>query len=284
MKNSKEKKALVRGGILAAVIIFVMVLVSQTIGLGRTGFDTRSYLEQFWFYVGPGLGFLFGIFILYVCELAIKEDDKKYGDSLCFNSPGRVPAAPLGIFKDWRKLVLLSLIVFSVLGVYAAFTNTTFTGIGNVEQQFTVVDSLIFKGALIPPAEKLGAAFAFAFVLFLWRYACREFNWPRGLFIAVSILLALMVFASFGYLNHIMRYETVEIALFTVLLFWTVGGLLTALSGSFIPFWIMHIANNLFFELGKHYTNQIVAVWTGGFVILLGLTYILLFVRRKNVS
>lgn len=281
--QEKEKKAIVRGAILSAFIIVIMVLTSQMIGLGRTGFDSQEILQQFWFYVGPGLGYLLGIFILYISELTIREGDKKYGDSLCYNDGGQVPAVPLKIFKDWKRLILLSTIIFSILGMYAAFTNTTFTGIGAIEQQFTVGDTLIFKGALIPAAENLGAAFLFAFVLFLWRYLCRDKKLPVGLFIGGAIILALLTFAFYGYINHIMRYENLELAMATVLGFWTVGGLVTVLTGSFIPFWIMHICNNLFYELGKHYTNEVIGLWTGGFVIALGLMYVLLFIRRKNV-
>ena len=282
MNISKKGRDIIRICVLSAVIIFVMVLTSQAVGLGGTGFDSQEILQQFWFYVGPAIGYLLGIIVLFIIEMIITEGDSQYGNSLCFNSPGELPAVNLKIFTDWRKLTLISVILFSIMGVYAAFTRQTFTGIGTLSQQFTLSNSLLYKGALIPAAENLGAAFGFAFFLFILRYYARKWNWGKAAFIVSAVFLALISFAAYGWINHLLRYQNVEIAMFNVLLFWMVGGLITVLSGSFIPFWIMHICNNLFYELSQHFTNEMIAIFTGAFVIGLGVLYVMLFIRRKG--
>lgn len=281
---SSNGRNIVRMCVLSAVIIFVMVLTSQAVGLGGTGFDSEEVLQQFWFYVGPAIGYLVGIIFLFIIEMTITEGDSEYGNSLCFNSPGEPPAVNIQIFRDWKRLTLISLILFSILGTYAAYSHQTFTGIGNIQQQFTLTNSLLYKGALIPAAENLGAAFAFAFALFLIRYYSRKYKWGKGVFIALAVFAALFTFIAYGYINHLLRYQNIELAMVNVLMFWGMGGLITVLTGSFIPFWIMHICNNLFYELSPHFVNELDVIPVVIFVLALVVLYVVLFVRRKGDS
>ena len=277
---SPKKPSFIRTLVLAAVIIFVMVLASQTIGFSRSGFDTEGIRQQFFFYVEIGIAFLVGILIIYTIELAIKEGDSKYGDSLSFNSPGEVPGIKTNFFTSTYRLVLLSLIIFGAIGAYNAYTHQSFTGVGVLEQQFTAVDSILFSSFLIPAPENLGAAFAWAFALLIWRSVARKKNIDATSFIVIAIVLAIVIFLVFGYTNHLLRYGASDIDILRVILFWGMGGLITVLTGSFIPFWIAHISNNLFYDLTRNFANDTVAIVTFSIVILLVILFMFTF-RKK---
>ena len=271
------KNNLIRAFVLGALLIFVMVLGAQTIGLFRTGFDTTSVLQQFNFYIGPGISFLIGIMFLIAAELMLTKNDK-YGNSVCFNSPGEAPS----VFKlSNLQLVLGSILLFGILGLILVSTGMqSFTGIGSLEQQFTVVDELVYSSALVPASENLGAAFALAFFLTMWRYVCKKTNIDKGTFIVVSVLLGLVVVAGFGYTWHTLRYADSDVRMNTVLGFWAAGGLLTVLTGSFIPFWIMHITNNLFYGLGQYFDSDIVLGSVGA--VLAVVAILLIFVSFRG--
>lgn len=253
---SENTKRLLQTGTLAAILIFIMVLVSETIGLGRTGFDSKEILTQFFFYAGPGIGFLFGVILLFALEIAIKEKDSQYGDSVLFADTGKFPAAPLTFLKSQWQVLILSIIVFSLFGLFVAVTQTTFTGVGQLKQQFTTLDNILYSSTLIPAAENLGGAFLAAMIIFLVRKWARRSNLSKEAFVAILYFLIPLGMGVYGLFNHLLRYSSSDTALTTVFIFWAVGGLLTVMSGSFIPFWIAHVSNNLFIGIQSSFSND----------------------------
>jgi hypothetical protein len=293
--NNNDSKNIVQTLVLAGIIIFILLLVPEFIGLGKSGFSfvvgsgditgINFLLFQFLFYSGPGVGFLLGILIFFIVELVIKKDDYKFGSSLSFNSPGETPAPATKYFSGWKgmiKLTLLSIIIFSLLGLYTVFTGNSFTGVGNLQHQFTIFDNLLYSAALVAVSENLGAAFFWAMILVFIRAFARNVKMNKDGFIIFSVIMCILAYLTYGFVLHQLRYQGSEVALISVLIFWAVGGLITILSGSFIPFWIMHIANNLFYDLSKYYSSDIIFIWTIGSIIFLGLIYVVAFIRRNN--
>lgn len=280
-KVNDDKARILRYCILGFLLIMFMILIPQLIGLGKAGFDSSGILKQFFFYVGPGLGFLIGIFFIFVIEILTKKGDKDYGSSLSFNDPAEQPALPVPLFKHWAKLTLISIIICCGIGLYSLFANQQFFGIGTLEQQFTLTDSVIYNSSLIPAAENLGAAFFWALIFFFWRNFCRKRNVPKWSFVLVTVILAILVFMTYGVINHQLRYQFDEVAIQNVMIIWGVGGVITVMTGSFIPFWVLHTVNNIFVDLHASFASDIIRNWTIGVVIILVVAYILLFVRRK---
>lgn len=286
MMNNKNLKVLVSFGLLVVTIIAVMVLGSSMTGFGAKGFDEPAILQQFWFYVASGMSFLVGIIILFVIEFAITKDDNKYGSSIAFSTPEDevTPIKKIKALNSWPRLILLSFIFICILSLWNIMSlhQTTFTGIGVLTQQFTPVASLVYSSALIPAAENLGAAFLFGLLFVLLRRFARKTQMDPVLFIILSIFLAIIVFLAFGLINHQLRYSGQEIALTTVAIFWALGGLITALSGSFVPFWILHIGNNLIYALSRLSSVDAVKGWIIGFGILCIILYVLTFVLNNK--
>lgn len=283
MVTDTTKKLISHIGLLA-VLIFISLYVSQTIGLFRTGFESQEVLTQWFFYVGPaGIGLLL-IVILFFAETMINKGDTMYGNSVAFDSPEEAPAI-LG--KSWRnhfKLFLACLILFSIVMLFATTRyNTYFTGVGTLKaQQFQVLDSVLFSAALVPIAENAGVAALLAIFLFYLRARARRSNMSSLNYKGLAILGAVVIFFVYGLFNHWLRYSNVEISLYYVMFFWVIGGLLTILSGSFIPFWVLHLTNNLFFDLNKTFSNEAIYLYTIGSLIVLSIIFAILFLRKKE--
>lgn len=280
-----SKKRIIGTFIFAASLLFILIAIPQTVGLGATGFESDIVLQQFFFYVAPGIGFLIGIILLFIVETLIIKGDKKYGDSLAFNSPGELVPIKFRFLRNPFQLILLSIIIFSVLGLVNVFTEQrTFTGVGVLEQQFSQTESLLFSTALIPVSENLGAAFFLAFTIFLLRVAARKYTWSKQNFVILSVFMGTIVVGIYGLINHLLRYGDSEISLLKVFGFWSAGGFLSVLSGSFIPFWIMHADNNVFFDFARSFSSDSILIWAVIFIVVLAAIYLAIygFGRKKD--
>ena len=273
--------------LLLAIVIVTVYLLSNFIGLSQTGFEAEEVLGLQTFYLIGGL-FGLGLFCLKVYEISDREGDEKYGSSVGFANIGKKPHLP--IFKRFNgvQLFLLSLILFTIMGllnslVFSQFTGQqSFTGVGLLEtQQFTQTDSLIYSTLLIPGAENLGFALMLGFFLTLFRLIAKKTKLDFQSYQIIYFALSFLIGGGFGYGNHLLRYPGSEIALFTVFMFWAIGGLITAVTGSFIPFWVMHMDNNFFVDIQRTFSSSSTSIVVIVFIIAIGIIYYLLF--KKNL-
>jgi len=275
-----QKKRLLRFLVLSAILIIIMVTVPKTIGLSREGFDVAEVLRQYFFYAVTGIASMLGIFFLFFYENKEDEDDEDYGSGLCFSSPGELPAIP--IFKRFTsfQIFLASFIIFNTIGLFTYISKQiTFTGVATLAQQFTEIDSLLFSSFLIPVAENLDLALVLAIGIFTLRYYARKYDWEPITF--QGFCYALIVFGGlFGMANHLLRYSGSEVQIITVIIFWSIGTGLTLFTGSFLPFLCMHFANNFFFDLGRFLSSEVLLIYAGAALILLGVLYFVIYHDR----
>lgn len=272
-----EKKQLLRFLSLSAILIFIMITIPKTIGLSREGFDVAQVLSQYFFYAVTGGISMLGIWFLFFYENQEKYRDNDYGSGIYFSYPGEKPS--ISFFKKFTQfqLFLASFIIFNIIGLFTYVTRqTTFTGVAALAQQFTEIDSVLFSSFLVPVAENLDLAFVLALGVFTLRYSARKYDWTPGNFIGSQYTL-IFLGGLFGVANHLLRYSGSDVAVLTVLSFWTIGSLITILTGSFLPFLCMHFANNVFFDLGRFLSNEVLTIYTGltlvGFIILYVILY-----------
>ena len=69
-------------------------------------------------------------------------------------------------------------------------------------------------------------------------------------FLLLILFVSPIISLSWGGLHRIV-YANSEIAFFATLVFGFVGSIITILSGTFIPFWIWHVFNNLYAGLSQ---------------------------------
>ncbi|MEK6885319.1 MAG: hypothetical protein AABY22_37150 [Nanoarchaeota archaeon] len=273
-----KKEKLIGFFAFSAILAFLIGVVAKSVGLGAKGFDAPAVLSQYFFYAN-GVAFLI-IASLFFIERLIFKGDSKYGDGLAYYHTGELPSIKTAIFDNPFRLFLGSAIIFSLFGLFTGLNQTTFTGIGSLEQQFTKTGQLTFSAILIPISENLDAAAVIAFTIFITRFFARKYNWTKLNFQTTAIFAVVILVGVFGIINHTLRYQISDIALATVFFFWAIGGLITVLTGSFIPFWVMHISNNLFFDLTKSFSNDVVITYTIGIILLMTLMFGLTFIKK----
>ena len=74
-------------------------------------------------------------------------------------------------------------------------------------------------------------------------------------------------------INHLLRYQGSDVTITTVFFFGLIMALITILTGSFIPAWIMHISNNFFIDVQRFYSSDTVFIYSIIFLILMVVTY-----------
>lgn len=271
------KKQAINTSLLIMFLLFLMIVPPLLLGLGAGGFSVREVFDQWSFYVGPGGLLLVVCFIAVVVQLWIKEGDNKYGNGISLASNGEPPAIPF--FKRFTtlQLILYSLILFSFLGLIGQLTEqTAFTGVGSLEQSFTPGQALLFSTFLIVIAENAGIMALFAIIIVTSRYFARKFDWSKATYLGVVALSTLSTSGLYGLINHKLRYGFNEISLFKVFMFWEVGGIITLLSGSGIPFLILHGVNNAVIAFKEFFTNEFgLAVWIVTLIISITLTLLI---------
>lgn len=266
---------------LIIVLIFVFYL-PVLIGFVAGGFDTQAVINQQALYNGFAFLGLFFVCTAFVISEIIKKGDEKYGDSIFFSSPGEFPSSRF--FKRFTNVQLfhITLIFTLILGLFAnQVRNQSFTGIPIISQQFTETGSVLFTTFLVPAAEGIFFAGIIAFLIFGFRYLARKYNWSKENFRYISGTMIVFIAGLFGLALHLLRYGADEYALFVVLGFWLVGALLTVISGSFIPFWVLHITNNLLFDLKRFFSND--GITTIFIVIILSLIALYFVFWRKRL-
>jgi len=278
---SEEIKEIAGYFIQGAILLIIMILFSQSLGLFGTGFDSEEILEQFGFYSGPGIGFLVTIILLHIAVKLLKFRITKYDDSLAFADLGKKPG--LSIFKKFTsiQILILSILIFSVLAMVAFnVKQESFTGIKLLEQQFSPTSSVLFSSLLIPAAENLGLAVVIAFSLFLLLVIAKKLNLSIYNWWFLCYIIIIPLGGLFGYMWHTLRYSGMDVNMITVIVFWSFGAFITLLIGSFIPFWVLHVINNLFIDLGRFFSNENVYIGIIIFDIILIGIYIVVY-RNK---
>lgn len=269
-----------RTAILSVILIAIMVLVPMIFGMGGQ-FSTESKLKQFFFYVPFG-----GIMLLALIQMVSIESNifhtQKYGAGLGYATPGEKPSM-LPFLKKYSnfQIFLISLIAMGIIGlfVFSAYPNIMFQEIP--KEQFTKFDSLIYSSSLIPIAENAGLAVVLALYWLGLRYYCIKKNLGDFNFMALS-WLAVGIGVIYGIVSHTLVYGASEQSLVSVGAFWGFMSLLTLLTGSFIPAWILHFYNNFFLSLKALASNEATFVYMLVFVLIISAIYAKMYIFTKK--
>lgn len=267
--------------LLVFVIGILTFLLPQSIGLGAGGFDSSEVLQKFGFYLVGGI-FLVLIIIAFLVELVLKKGDNRYGNSIAFADQGETPH--ISFFKRFSsmQLFLLSTILFGLMFLLVTTVRqTSFIGFKTLEQQFTPTAELLFSTFLVAGSENLGMALIIATCLIGLRLYARKTNMSKGSFLVLSFLVAI-VGALYWVVNHLLRYSGQDYQLGVVFIFGFMMALLTLLTGSFIPAWVMHMTNNLFFDMQTMFSRDNVVIMVVIALVLLSILYFIFFRKRKK--
>lgn len=265
-------------------VVVLMLIVPLLIGFGFSGFDTQAVFNIYSLYAAFGIAGLIAVLLAMGVEYYNTKGDEKYGNSVLFASPGENPAfSGFKYFKERRLgLLLLSLFLFSLFGLFLGLQGQSFTGEVLVQQQFTPVGDLLFRLFLVPIAENSMFAGILALTIVLIRIAARRYNWEKSIFVFASAIIIPIVAGIIGVINHQLRYGSSDLSTVVVFLFWTVGGILTLLSGSFVPFVALHAGNNFFYDLQRLFSSDRILIVTSIVIIILGATAAYTLLKKKK--
>ena len=278
---SKKKNKTVSILIFGLILLTIMTFGSTFLGFGKGGFEITDVFKQFSFYFQFGVGSLMIILIITALEFFINKNDAKYGEGDGFYTPNQYPHWKSTFFDNPFRVILAFSIIFSIMGVFSGVTSQTYFGVGSMGQQFTKLDGFLFNLFLVVPSENLGVAALLAVVLFFTRYWARKSNIDASNFKIYAWIFGVLSFSVYGVTYHLLRYSNTDLAISNVLVVWTIGGILTMLSGSAIPFLILHAVNNGFYELGRSFSKDAVIIDLYLFIaVMIGL-YLYYYVFRR---
>lgn len=273
-------------------IVFLVVYVVLTIGVfslfvgfGLGGFDKEEIFTKNNFYIPYGIVFLIGVIALKVAGIFLHGEREAKYEGAVLHDPEQTPLGKFRVLKNPILLILGTLLLFTILGYFATVSQTFFNEIPRYEQQFTPAADVFFSVYPAAPSETLGAIFLIAlFGLFIGLLA-KKYKLP---FIAVFIIFLLgstIISTGYGYVNHIRRYGDSEIAMRNVLGFWAFGGFLTGLTGSVIPFLLLHDLNNFFYKLSEVFGSDVAQFLVISMIILEAVLFTVILIksgRRQN--
>ncbi len=271
-------------------LIFLVVYVTLAIGIfvlffglgPSAGFSKDVILQKAMFYIGFGSIFLFGIIALKLAGIFVFG--KKHADveGVVVHDPEQGLFPNLRLFKNPWLLTFFSIIFFGILGWLASRYQTFFSAIPDYEQQFTKGADLFFSVFPASIVETLGAIFLISLLGFILGYMTLKNKLSKGWFLTMFVIGGPLISMTYGIINHISRYGGQDIAMSSVAVFWFVGGLITVLTGSMIPFIIMHDANNFYFKFSTLFGSDIVTFTTFSILGLMLILFLIILFRGKK--
>ena len=273
---SYEKKDYLGITGLIGFFLIISIVVPFIVGFAAKGFDTTETIIHYTIYAAITISFL-AIFILW---LYAKKLNSPYGNSLFFASKGESPSLPFFKRFTYPQLIFGSTILFGALFlVVSQVKQTAFIGFRAVQQQFSSGASVIFSAFLVPaPENAVLGAFIAGLAILLMTFAKKR-NWSKAVYNGFTYLFIPILGGLLGLSMHLLRYGANEWDLYVVFGFWFLIALLSVLSGTFVIGWVLHVMNNLFYDLKVYFSNETVFLY--GIVILIVLM-ILYFMIYKN--
>jgi len=284
-KDKAERTWILTAMVTLFVIVILAGIIPQTIALKESGFEEANIRQQWNFYVTLAGISLVGVLALVVSSLLIKKGDNKYGNSVGFADLGGLPG-----FQGLKRFsvfqfVMITAIIFVLLGTIISFApvQKTYTGVDVLptqQQQFSEADSLKFSSSLIPAAENVAFLCVIGGIMFTLHLLARKYNWSTSFFVVMVLLSTLILGGALGYIAHLTVHPESEVAQMTSAGFWSIGGVITAITGLFFTFLIMHQVNNVLADLIANYGMQTTQIYFVITLVALITIYIILFRKR----
>jgi hypothetical protein len=280
MANNSMKRALTEILALVIYVVFVIGILSLSFGFGAGGFDRSEILAKNNFYIPYGIIFLLGIVAVKLISVFYFKGSNEDNEGSIIHDPEQTPLKDVKVFQNPFLLGYLSIIVFSLFGWWFSTTQTFFADVPVYEQQFTKGADIFFSMYPASPSETLGAIFLISLVGFAISILVKKKKITPLTSYFLFIIGGTFVSFLYGIINHLARYGSSAIALKNVAVFWTIGGLLTTVTGSAIPFLIMHDINNFFVRFSKLFSSDIVTITTFMIIGILVIAFVLLLIRK----
>jgi fumarate reductase subunit D len=158
---------------------------------------------------------------------------------------------------SFLRVIAVSILVFWALGIaQIAFPNLQVVGVPQLQaQQVTVASDVAFVSLIPAWSETMTILFLFFLILggISWFVSKNVKDKSSAMFtyFALAIIIGCSIIALLWSGLHRIVYGGSEVAILSTLIFGFIGSFLTLASGTFIPFWIWHIFNNVYARLSQ---------------------------------
>jgi len=273
-------------------VIFVGVLPIYWL-LGHSGIEISMAMDKVQLYYGLASFGLVGLVAGKVAQILSKNKSKSLSTLKWFGSFIHDPDDGLiaNVEKAFNKkinwirnpvrLTIISIIFFSFISLFSIISNTWFCGL---PEEFQVTNTAKIGLAVNPASD--AETFIFVFLVGLAFFSLRYFflknRYPMWAFwlIMLTIIIPILGLGGMGY--HSYRYGSDIVSLLNVFIFFSLGGYLTVLFGSIIPFLVWHQANNLFQKASELFSSSTVFVFSVMILFFLLLVYMLIIRLKKQ--
>jgi hypothetical protein len=281
-----ENKELTETIVALIVFIFTAGILTLTAGLAGGGFESSEFKAIFAFYTP-----ILAISVLGILLFRIGQNNAPQKFFAFIHDPEKGFFGNLKIVKSPMILAGISIFVFTIIGLIGAIKNVFFVATPQIwamsAQQISKTSELLF--GIEPAASTETALFIFITFLFLTILKLTllknvDFQKNKGAYIGVVLAVSLAVGLMWGS-YHSIRYGSVETNFLFTVFFGFVGSLLTLATGSIIPWWVWHFANNLFYQANLMFSDDRIIIFTVlGLIIIVVplLIYSLLKKKKKN--
>ena len=273
-------------------VIFIGVIPIYLL-LGHGGIEIELALDKVQLYYGLALFGIGGLIAGRIAQMISKSGRKAYekigwaGSFIHNPDDGFLPTIekgfdkPLSWIRDPKKLILISFIFFSLFALMGIFANIWFTGI---PEEFQITNTAKLGLAVNPASD--GETFAYialiGFAFFYLKYLFKKNKYPMWLFWFLIFLIIIPLFGLAGTIYHSYRYGSDIVTMVQVFVFFTLGGIITVLTGSLIPFAIWHQTNNFFQKATQLFSSDTMIVFTLLFFMFLIIFTIIYFIIKRS--
>lgn len=263
----------------------LMIVIPYFSGFLLRGFEREDYIQKVLIIGLLGVGILIGIFALRWREIHSKG--KSFGMAY-IHDPRKGVFYNLKGFRFMNNPLLLSLfsfVFFSVISLFAVvLRKIQFTGVPSLEQQVTKSAEILLAVEPASSSENMLQLFLISLAVSVIAYKFFKNKPYGGDAKAMYILTSAIVGGIVGWSIHMLRYGAEEYTMLFVFMFWAIGGLMTALTGSFIPFYFWHLTTNLFEKATKLYSSDSVIIFSGIMLTIIIFSWFLLYQKFKKTK
>lgn len=280
-------------------IMLVALLIPVLLLLGFGGIEVGEYFQKYSFYVSVGIGCC--VFMIAITAIVIATKNK-HGE-IFIHSPFQSPAL-LSLFgekiKDklkWllspAKMIVYFVVIWSIAGIIGSFLNTFWVPTPAIQMQVAEITKAYFPVEPASTVETILAICVIFIFLSIFKFLIRNMKDEKTkimVYVVIAMLIGSVIGGVYWGLFHQARYGGIEKAELKTFAFGTIGGGITVVSGSIIPWLTWHIVNNFYNYLneseekgGLALADDVILVYSVVFLsIFIILSYLLLFRKRKK--
>lgn len=185
-------------------------------------------------------------------------------------------------FKKTSHLLWMGIILFSVFGIFATYTNTFLTELPNIvlQQVYPLGEAIL---AVEPAGVEIFPLFwLIGMNLYLWKYIQKKAEFDNGIYWVIAFFTSLIIGVLYGVTLHFFAYSDSDKSLFTVGLFWFTCTLLILVFANIFIVWLFKDINNIFVWFNeKKFANENIAIMVGIFIALMFLIGVFIYLIRR---